>query len=100
MGRTPKTFREELEFVRKYCLARTFPADSERCPYSKTKMLGRHEYKTATGDTNMRDPEAMYLCRYPDRQMSTDSAALIRGLEECPDTERRKMIDALELLPA
>jgi hypothetical protein len=100
MERTLRTLKEELEFVRKYCLGRTFPADSERCPYSKTKMLGSYEYKTATGHTNMREPEAMYLCRYPDRQMSTDSAALIRELEECPDTARRKMIDALDVLPA
>lgn len=100
MMRTPKTIKEEFRFVRKYCLGNTFPADSERCPYSKTKMLGSYEYETAAGNTNMREPEAMYLCRYPDRKMSTDNAALIRELEECPDTERRKTIDALNVLPA
>lgn len=96
MRKTPKTLKEELEFVRKYCLGRTFPADSERCPYSKTKMLGSYEYKTATGDTNIREPEAMYLCRYPDKQMPSSRAALIRELEECPNTERRGMIDVLD----
>ena len=98
MRRILRTLKEELEFVRKYCLGRTFPADSERCPYSKTKMLGSYEYKTSTGDTNMREPEAMYLCRYPDREMSIDSAALVRELEECPDTERKKMIDTSDVL--
>lgn len=94
MQSTPRTLKEELEFVRKYCLGRTFPADSGRCPYAKTKMLGSYGYKTSTGDANISEPEAMYLCRYPDRQMPTSRAALIRELEECPHTERREMIDA------
>jgi hypothetical protein len=98
MQRTLRTLKEELEFVRKYCLGRTFPADSERCPYAKTKMHGSYEYKTATGDTNISEPEAMYLCRYPDRQMPTSRAALIRELEECPHTERREIIDASDAI--
>ena len=96
--RTHRTLNEELEFVRKYCLGRTFPADSERCPYAKTEMLGSYEYRTATGDTKIRAPEAMHLCRYPDNQMPNSRAVLIRELEECPNTGRRETIDTRDAI--
>ena len=88
MEETTKISAKELEFVKKYCFGGTYPASDERCRYSKTKILAGSPLKEA---------DAIFLCRYPDENMPTHQARLISELEQCPDTERRKKINALDV---
>ena len=81
-----KTCIEELKFVRKYCLAGTYPASDERCPRLKVMMLGCPR----TEDCDSRKPDAVFLCRYPERLMPIHAAPLISELPQCPDIERRE----------
>lgn len=39
MRKMTKVSNKDLMFVQKYCLADTFPASDERCPYAKAKLL-------------------------------------------------------------
>ena len=90
-----ETESEELLFVRKYCLAGTFPASDERCPYAKAKMMARSS-EVSKGKNDSRDVDGIFLCKYPDREMPAHEACLTSELTQCPDQNRRKMIDALD----
>ena len=91
-----ETESEDLFFVRRYCLAGTFPASDERCPYAKAKIMARST-EVSTGKSNFRDVDGIFLCKYPDREMPAHEARLTSELTECPDLNRRKMIDALDV---
>lgn len=95
MEETTKMSVEDLEFVKKYCLSGTYPASDERCRYAKVKMLAASLQNT-TSSNDLKEPDAIFLCRYPDEKMPTHEASLTSELEQCPYTERRKKIDALE----
>ncbi len=94
MQKIIKMQNEDLEFVRKYCLAGTFPASDERCPYAKTKLLAGLRDITQ-GASDLREADALFLCRYPDQKMPTHEARLISELSQCPHTQRREMIDGM-----
>ena len=91
-----ETESEELLFVRKYCLAGTFPASDERCPYAKAKMMAKSS-EVSKGKNDSRDVDGIFLCKYPDREMPAHEARLTSELTQCPDQNRRKMIDALDV---
>jgi hypothetical protein len=90
------TDSEDLGLVLKYCLANTYPASEKRCPYAKDQLLAGFP-KITTSDGDFKEADAMFLCRYPDREMPTHEARLTSELTQCPDPERRKMIDALDV---
>lgn len=94
MRKWPKTESEDLGFVRKYCLAGTFPASDGRCPYVKAKLLAGFP-KISTGDGDFHKADAMFLCRYPNEKMPTHQARLTSELNQCPFTARRELIDAM-----
>jgi hypothetical protein len=98
MQRTTKMQNEDLEFVRKYCLAGTFPASDERCPYAKAKLLAGFP-EVPKGESDFIEADAMFLCRYPDQKMPTHEARLISELNRCPNTERRAKIDGVGVHP-
>jgi hypothetical protein len=93
MRKWPKTESEDIGFVRKYCLANTYPASDERCPYAKAKIMGKSS-QISTGKSDLNNVDGIFLCKYPDRQMPTHEASLTSELDQCPYTERRKLIDA------
>ena len=95
MEETTKISAEELEFVKKYCLSGLYPASDERCLYAKVKMLAAY-FQNTTVSGGLKKPDAIFLCRYPDEKMPTHEASLISELEQCPYTERRKRIEALD----
>ena len=88
MRKWPKTDSEDLRFVRKYCFAKTYPASDVRCPYAKAKIR-------AAGGIDSEEVDGIFLCRYPDEKMPTHEARLTSELDQCPNAERREMIDAL-----
>lgn len=94
MRKWPKTDSEDLGFVRKYCLAGTFPASDERCPYTKVKIMTKSS-EVLAGEKDFRDVDGIFLCKYPDRKMPTHQARFTSDLDQCPCTERRELIDAL-----
>ena len=94
MRKWPKTESEDLGFVLKYCLAKPYLASEKRCPYAKTQLLAGFP-KITTNDGDFEVADAMFLCRYPDREMPTHKAHLTSELTHCPDPARRNMIDAL-----
>ena len=96
MRKWTKTESEDLGLVRKYCLAGTFPASDERCPYAKAKIMARSS-EVSIGKSDFKDVDGIFLCRYPVREMPTHEARLTSELTQCPDPERRKMIDALDV---
>ncbi len=96
MRETTRMLDEDLEFVRKYCLGGTFPASDQRCPYAKAKLLAGFS-KVPIGDSDSKETDAMFLCRYPDEKMPIHEARLISELSQCPNTERRKEIDSLNV---
>ena len=96
MRKWTETESEDLLFVRKYCLAGTFPASDERCPYAKAKMMAKSS-EVSTGKSNFRDVDGIFLCKYPDREMPAHEARLTSELTQCPDPRRRKMIDAFDV---
>ncbi|NIR18182.1 MAG: hypothetical protein GWN86_31520 [Desulfobacterales bacterium] len=91
-----ETESEDLLFVRKYCLAGTFPASDERCPYAKAKIMAKSS-EISTAKSDFKDVDGIFLCKYPDREMPAHEARLTSELTECPDPGRRKMIDALDV---
>jgi len=93
MRKWTKTESKDLGLVRKYCLAGTFPASDERCPYAKAKIMARSS-EVSTGISDFKDVDGIFLCRYPDRAMPAHEARLTSELDQCPYTERRKLIDA------
>ena len=95
MSKRHKTSSEDLWFVRKYCFANSYPASDVRCPYAKAKII----VKPAKISLHKRHPEevdGIFLCRYPDEKMPLHQARLTSELHQCPNKERRKMIDALD----
>ena len=95
MRKWPKTVSQDLWFVHRYCYAKTYPASDLRCRYAKAKMLAASPQNT-TGSSDLKEPDAIFLCRYPDEKMPTHEASLISELEQCPYTERRKRIHGLD----
>ena len=96
MRKWTKTESEDLGLVRKYCLAGTFPASDERCPYAKAKIMARSS-EVSIGKSDFKDVDGIFLCRYPVREMPTHEARLTSELDQCPDPARKKMIDALDV---
>jgi len=94
MRKWRKTESEDLGFVRKYCLAGTYPASDERCPYAKAKIMAKSS-EVSTGKSDFQDVDGIFLCRYPDREMPGHQAPLTSELDQCPYTARRELIDAL-----
>ena len=94
MQKITKMSNEDLKFVRKYCLAGTFPASDERCPYAKAKLLAGFP-KIPKDESDFREADAMFLCRYPDQEMPTHEAHLISELNQCPHSRRREKIDGM-----
>jgi hypothetical protein len=98
MRKITKMSNNDLMFVQKYCLAGTFPASDERCPYAKAKLLAGFP-EVPKGESDFREADAMFLCRYPDKKMPTHEARLISELNQCPHTERREKIDGVGVPP-
>lgn len=96
MRKWPKTESEDLGFVRKYCLAGTYPASNERCPYAKAKIVAKSS-EISTGKSDFREVDGIFLCKYPDREMPAHEARLTSELSQCPDPKRRKMIDKFDV---
>ena len=94
LGKRHKMESEDLRFVRKYCFAQTYPASDVRCPYVKAKILAKPS-EISTGATNPKEVDGIFLCRYPDKNMPTHQARLTSELDQCPNSERREMIDAI-----
>ena len=94
MRKWQKTESEDLGFVRKYCFAKTYPASDLRCRYVKAKIMAKSS-ETSTGKIDCRDVDEIFLCRYPDEKMPLHQARLTSELDQCPDAERREMIDSL-----
>ena len=94
MRKWPKTQSEGLGVVRKYCLANTYPASDARCRYVKAKIMAKSS-EVSTGKSDFKDVDGIFLCRFPDQEMPTHEARLTSELDQCPYTERRKLIDTL-----
>ena len=94
MRKWTRTESKDLLFVRKYCLASTFPASDERCPYAKAKIMAKSS-EVSTGKSDFKDVDGIFLCKYPDREMPGHEARLTSELDHCPYTERRKLIDSV-----
>ena len=94
MRKWSKTESEDLGFVRKYCLATTHPASIDRCAYVKAKILAK-SFAVSEGGSGLKEVDGIFLCRYPDEKLPTHAARLTSDLAQCPDPERRKMVDAL-----
>ena len=90
-----ETESKDLLFVRKYVRAGTFPASDERWPYAKAKIMAKSS-EVLSGKSAFKDVDGIFLCKYPDREMPAHEARLTSELTECPDPDRRKMIDALD----
>ena len=95
MRKWPKTESEDIGFVRKYCLANTYPASDARCRYVKVKIMAKSS-EISTSKSNFKDVDGIFLCRYPDREMPIHAACLTSELDQCPYYERRKRFDALD----
>ena len=89
-----KTESEDLGFLRKYCLAGTFPASDARCRFVKAEIMAKSS-EVSTGKSDFKDVDGIFLCKYPDREMPSHQARLTSELDQCPYTERRKLIDAM-----
>ncbi len=89
-----KTSAEDLWFVRKYCFANSYPASDVRCPYTKAKIVVKPA-NTLSDNRKVEEVDGIFLCRYPNENMPLHEARLISELDQCPNRERRKMIDAL-----
>ena len=87
------TSSEDLWFVRKYCFGNSYPASDVRCPYTKAKIVIKAA-KTSSDNRKAEEVDGIFLCRYPDKNMPLHEARLISELDQCPNRERRIMIDA------
>ena len=94
MRKRHRTSSEDQFFVRKYCFARSYPASDVRCPYAKAEIIAKH-IKISRDDQDAEEVDGIFLCRYPDLNMPLHEARLTAELDKCPNSERRKMIDAL-----
>ena len=94
MRKWTKTESEDLGFIRKYCLAGTFPASDARCRFAKAEIMAKSS-ETSPGKSDFKDVDGIFLCKYPDREMPSHKARLTSELDQCPYTERRKLIDAM-----
>ena len=94
MRNRPKTSSEDLWFVRTYCFANSYPASDLRCPYAKAKITVKPT-KVSLDEGNPEEVDGIFLCRYPDEKMPLHKARLTSELHQCPNKERRKMIDEL-----
>ena len=94
MRKWPKTESEDLRFVRKYCFSKTYPASDVRCRYVKAKIMAK-SFEISTNKTDFKEVDGMFPCRYPDENMPTHEARLTSELDQCPNSERREMIDSL-----
>ena len=92
--KTDRTSSEDQWFVRKYCFARSYPASDVACPYAKAKIIGKPA-KISSDNREAEEVDGIFLCRYPDAKMPLHKARLTADLDQCPNMERRKMIDAL-----
>jgi len=93
MRKWQKTMSHDLWFVRHYCFARTYPASDARCRFVKAKILIKSRETHIGG--NSEEVDGIFLCRYPNEKMPLHEACLTSELDQCPNIERRKMIDAL-----
>jgi hypothetical protein len=93
MKKLHKTLYEELLFVRKYCFAKTYPASDARCRYAKAKLLIK--CREVPLGSRSEEVDGIFLCRYPDEKMPLHQACLTSELDHCPNSARRKMIDAV-----
>ena len=89
-----KAESEDLGFIRKYCLAGTFPASDARCRFVKAEIMAKSS-EVSTGKSDFKDVDGIFLCKYPDREMPSHQARLTSELDQCPYMERRKLIDAM-----
>lgn len=89
-----RTSAEDQFFVRKYCFAMSYPASDVRCPYAKAKIVVKSA-KTSRDKPKAEEYDGIFLCRYPDEKMPLHEARLTAELDQCPNGERRKMIDGL-----
>jgi hypothetical protein len=94
MRQRQRTSTEDQLFVRKYCFARSYPASDVRCPYAKAKIIVKPA-KISSDNRDAEEVDGIFLCRYPDTEMPLHEAQLTSELEQCPNRERREMIDAL-----
>jgi hypothetical protein len=94
MRKWPKTESEDLEFVRKYCFAKRYPASDDRCRYAKAIVMAKSS-EVSTVKRDFQKVDGIFLCRYPDENMPIHEARLTLDLDQCPHTERREMIEAL-----
>jgi len=94
MSERQRTSSEDQLFVRKYCFARSYPASDVRCPYAKAKIIVKTA-KMASDNREAEEVDGIFLCRYPDEKMPLHEARLTSELDQCPNRERRKMIDEL-----
>ena len=94
MRKLPRASSEDLWFVRKYCFANSYPASDLRCPYAKAKITVKPT-KVSLDEGNPEEVDGIFLCRYPDEKMPLHKARLTSELHQCPNKERRKMIDEL-----
>jgi len=97
MRKRPKTASEDLWFLRRYCFTKTYPASDLRCRYLRAKIVFKSS-EIPTSETDFKDVDGMFLCRYPDENMPTHEAKLTSELDLCPHPERRVMIDTLDRL--
>ena len=94
MRKWPKTESEDLWFVRKYCIAKTYSASDVRCRYAKAKIMAKSS-EGPIGRGGVKEVDGIFLCRYPDEKMPTHQARLTSELDQCPNKERREIIDSL-----
>jgi hypothetical protein len=94
MRKSQKTSSEDQWFVRKYCYARSYPASDVRCPFAKATIIAKPA-KISSDGRDSDEVDAIFLCRYPDKEMPLHQARLTSELDKCPNPERRKVIDAL-----
>jgi hypothetical protein len=94
MRKQHRTSSEDQWFVRKYCFANSYPASDVRCPYAKAKIVAKPA-KISADNRDAEEADGIFLCRYPDEEMPLHQARLTSELDQCPNRERRKMIDAL-----
>jgi hypothetical protein len=94
MGKRQKTASENQWFLRKYCFAKSYPASDIRCPYAKATIIAKPG-KISSGGRDTEKVDGIFLCRYPNAKMPLHEARLTSELDQCPNPERRNLIDTL-----